>query len=224
MNLLRQRTYLTPDLMFCHTGRTMSRWLFFIMWRVETGCLLVPCCVHFFSPMSFVRWHVWSQRDFLSHRNKITYSHTTYSSLPGVLWLWTMSHLCPMFSVSVVCEQKRSALQGRLSRIKLFICLGILCLKGSGSKHQPLFEIDEPTVTGLLADFWSTFAFFCLFTNTISSTDVFPSNWQDLQAKYERLAKEISSYNWTLVIDSSFSQTSHFCSLTHCSFVCISNS
>lgn len=110
MNLLRQPTHLTPDLMFCHTGRIMSHWLCFIKWRVEEGCLLVPCCVHFFSPMSFVRWHVWSQRDFVSHRNELTCSHTTYSSLHGVLWHWTMSHLRPMFSVSVSPEQKQLAL------------------------------------------------------------------------------------------------------------------
>lgn len=85
--------------MLSHCGLIMSHWLCIIKQRVGKICLPVPHCVHFLPPTYFPCWYVWSQQGLVSHRSEL-YPCTSYSWFLGVLWHWTMSHLCPVVNVS----------------------------------------------------------------------------------------------------------------------------
>lgn len=76
-----------------HGGLIVSRRLYFIKWR-EGGSLVTPTI--------FPCWYVWSQQDFgVTQAWTLTLTQVK-AWFHGVLWHWTMSHLCPVQSVSAV--------------------------------------------------------------------------------------------------------------------------
>lgn len=76
-----------------HSGLIVSRRLYFIKWRAG-GSLVTPTI--------FPCWYVWSQQDFgVTQAWTLTLTQVK-AWFHGVLWHWTMSHLCPVQSVSAV--------------------------------------------------------------------------------------------------------------------------